>query len=297
MSLNRQPEHELFSPDRPVRSDYSREPNYARRRVITVAVLVLVLVGIGFAIFGGGESETNPADIPTIRAEGDYKQQPANPGGIEIPHQDVRVYEQLEGKGANAPEVEHLLPPPEQPNVIAKEEPPKVADAAPAPAAAPPPPAVSQAEPASVPKPVPTTVAAATPEAKPEPAPAPEPAKPAPAPQKPKAQPPKEALSMDKVIEKVTAKTPVAGTTGSSGMIAVQLASLPDSAQAKVMVQKLQQKYADQLGDVKLHLSRADLGSRGVYYRIQSDSLAKEDANRICSALKKLNAGCIFVGR
>ena len=80
-----------------------------------------------------------------------------------------------------------------------------------------------------------------------------------------------------------------------SGNAAIQLASLPNEAQARAMMEKLQQKYAAKLGGAKLRVVRADLGSRGIYYRIQSQSLAEGEANRVCSALKQTNAGCILV--
>ena len=66
-------------------------------------------------------------------------------------------------------------------------------------------------------------------------------------------------------------------------------------AQAQALKEKLQAKYAGRLGDAALHLERADLGARGVFYRIQSQGLAESDANHICSALKQMNTGCILV--
>jgi len=305
--VNRLPQHELFASERPVRSDYARELTYARRRIITVLVLVLTLSVAGYALWGRGPA--NPSDIPTIKAEGAYKQKPANPGGIDIPHQDVRVYDQLEGKNGAASSVEHLLPPPETP----KESP---HPAAPAPDAAPIPPPVTAAAPPKtdilqntpVTKPVDTTVAKVQP---PSVAPAaqvsPVTATPFPAtvlktpaasvPVKAPVVPKTEPLSIDKVIEKINSKASTNVISGAAEKSAVQLASVTNEAQARAMMEKLQQKYADELGGTKLHLSRADLGSRGIYYRIQSESLAKDEANRICSSLKKLNAGCILVGR
>ena len=109
----RPPSPELFVSERPVHSDYARERAYARRRIVTLIVLAFVLGGAGYAFWGRGAP--NPADIPTIKAEGAYKQKPTEPGGIDIPHQDVRVYDQLESKKAVAPQIEHLLPPPEVP--------------------------------------------------------------------------------------------------------------------------------------------------------------------------------------
>ena len=61
------------------------------------------------------------------------------------------------------------------------------------------------------------------------------------------------------------------------------------------MMKDLQSKYAAALGGIPLHLAQADLGSRGVFYRIQSAGLAEKDAAPVCASLKKMNAGCILV--
>jgi len=278
---------EILSFGRPIRSDFPQGPNYARRRVVTVLVL-LMLIGAGaYAVWGPESPPLDPADIPTIAAEGGYKVKPDDPGGIDIPHQDVRVYEELEGKNPPAKTVEHLLPPPEEP----KETPPApVADAAPTP--------IVQTTVTQEPKPAATTVAekiepsAAAPaettvEAPKEPVAEKAPEKVVETPKKVE-----EAPSLDSVIEKIGAKT-----TEASGTSVIQLASSSNEKQAIAQMESLQKKFASQLGNVKLRTTRADLGSKGVYYRIQSESLSRDEATRLCSSLKKINAGCIVVGK
>jgi hypothetical protein len=252
-----------------------------------------------------GRGPSSPAEIPTIKAESGYKQKPVDPGGIDIPHQDVRVYDELESKTTPQIPVEHLLPPAETPQE--------------APHALSPPAAVVAVMPSPLPqvvkgpnndtvlsetrlvKTIDTTV---TPSVVPTPAPVPMPptASVPPALVQPGATPqgvPKvEPLSIDQVIANTKVSSTVAATSkgaAPTGSVAIQLASATDEAKAQGMMKDLQQKYASQLGGAVLHLSRADLGSRGVYYRIQSQSLAENDANQICSALKQINAGCILV--
>lgn len=316
--MTRPPQNELFVSDRPVHSDYEQERAYARRRITTVIVLLAALGGGGYAIWGGGGAP-DPANIPTIKAEGAYKQKPSEPGGIDIPHQDVRVYDQLESKNGAAPQVEHLLPPPEIPKEIphaAAPAPTSEAATAPAPAPAPvaavdaasPKAGILPSEPAA--KPVSTTIApvAAPPAAQ--------------GPTAPQAQASaaesgaKPPLSIEQIIKNTETKTPASAASVASpaavaaptpktapkalsatGKAAIQLASLQDEAQARAMMEKLQRKYAAQLGSAKLRLVRADLGSRGIYYRIQSQNLLEGGANRICSSLKQLNARCILVGK
>jgi hypothetical protein len=93
------------------------------------------------------------------------------------------------------------------------------------------------------------------------------------------------------------APAPAAKTSApaQAGKTIIQLASVPDEAQAKTTLESLQHKYAVQLGGVSLHLARADLGTRSIFFRIQSQGLAEQDANRICSSLKQINAGCFLV--
>lgn len=276
--MNHLPQHDLFPPERPVRSEYVSDQTYARRRMGTVALLVLILGWVGYSIWGGDDEA--PGEIPTIRAETAYKEKPADPGGIDIPHQDVRVYEQLEGKGVVAPQVERLLPPPETPKEIS-----------------PPPPPVEEPPPA---EPVEKVVAPVV-EAPPPPV-VTSPAAPVKAAPKPptfdvpaKGEEKEPAMSLDKIIDKINAEEPATAAPVQKGSIPVQLASLSSEAQAKTAMENLKKKYATQLGGVQLRIVPADLGSRGIYYRVQSEPLSEEAAGRLCSSLKKLGGGCILV--
>src|SRR5580658_4513994 len=100
--MTNQPPPELFA-QRPVQSTFSKDsadrsvrmrrgPPYAVRRLITVSVLLLIVCGGLYWAFGN-RMPAVPGEIPTIKAEGSYKQRPQQPGGIEIPHQDVQVYQ------------------------------------------------------------------------------------------------------------------------------------------------------------------------------------------------------------
>lgn len=363
-----EPQPKLFVSERPVRSDFETERVYARRRVMTVVVLASLLGGGAYALWGGKKS----GEIPTITAEGPYKEKPAEPGGIDIPHQNVRVYDQLEGKKSE-PQVEHLLPPPETPKeapiaasqTTPKEQPPAFESiAAPPPAAAPaspvgiaPPSALSVPAVASAPTEAANKPEAEKSEAKPKEAdilPAtplkkidttvsvPTPAAPLAKAKEAKTAPKETPKVQEKTIEQLindlspkaassvgappavpaasSAPAPVAddappppavqakpaptksapedkASAAASAKAAIQVASLPSEAQARAMMEKMQKKYAAELRGAKLRIVRADLGSKGVYYRIQSQTLSGAEANRICASLKRSNAGCIFVAR
>jgi hypothetical protein len=281
---------ELFA-ERPVRSDFTRGVSYRTRRVITVSVVAAIAVfGIYFA-FGHKHA---PAEIPTIMAEGSYKQKPDQPGGMDIPHQDVQVYQELGNNGAPAASVEHLLPQPETPKAAAALRPAAVPmDAAPpatvnsgmeatgapealTPTAAPVPAVLTTVTPQmEAPKPVQTAAIAAPAKVKPV----------AKVVAKPKAV--KAALtSITQILE---------SNTGTKSSPVVQLASVSDPTAAKSMAEKLQSQYSAFLGGASLRVVRADLGSKGTFYRIQSQPVSTDMASQICAALKNHNAGCLIV--
>ncbi len=95
------------------------EEEYAprSRRVLRIAGVLVVMGmfagGLWFAYTLGMRHTGGSAiigEIPLIRADNrPIKIKPENPGGMQIPDRDMFIY------GQQRPEVEHLLPPPEQP--------------------------------------------------------------------------------------------------------------------------------------------------------------------------------------
>ncbi|HJT06358.1 MAG TPA: SPOR domain-containing protein, partial [Stellaceae bacterium] len=58
----------------------------------------------------------------------------------------------------------------------------------------------------------------------------------------------------------------------------------------------LRGEQADLLGAMGFTAERADLGARGIYYRIQAGPIADAaTAERDCNELKKRGVGCILV--
>jgi hypothetical protein len=305
--INKPPE--LLVYDRPMRSDFSRRESgvpYALRRAITVGLFMLLF---GFGGYKAYHYISTPGAIPTIKAESAYKERPTQPGGIDIPHQDVQVYHEIDGHAPAADSsVEHMLPPPEEPMAsattpmktdVAMPAPPAVENMAPQ-AAADDDPIGQQLSP-----PVATTVAPAT-RAAIAPVPAiqaftppqqvaPQPAQSAP-PSAVTSQPKVEALASAPAVPSSVPSIAHAATPSSSkDHMIIQVASVPDATVAQSMAKKLQNRYASVLGTTTLHTVRADLGAKGVYYRIQSAPLAAADAQHICAALKNMNAGCFLV--
>ncbi len=82
--------------------------------------------------------------------------------------------------------------------------------------------------------------------------------------------------------------------TSSAGGYAVQLTSQRSESAAQTAFRSLQAKYPDQLGGREPILRRADLGSKGVYYRALVGPFASmEEAAGVCSSLKAAGGNCI----
>ena len=78
----------------------------------------------------------------------------------------------------------------------------------------------------------------------------------------------------------------------------VQMASLPNKDQARKRLMRLQREYRDLLGDLSGEIMRADLGARGIFYRVHVGSFAdKRAASSLCATLKKRGQDCFILKR
>jgi len=212
--------------------------------------------GLWFAYRQGlrhGGVLTGAADVPLIRAdEHPTKVKPEKPGGMEVPDRDKLIYTQKRAT------VEHLLPPPEKPM--------------------PRPEALSAPSPSEVPQPQP--VSAAT-------APAGAPANSAAQAQHP--QPTGKPLAKPGSATTAAAK---AATPQKTGGTRIQLASVRSEEAARQEWDRIRRANPDLLASISATSVRADLGDKGVFYRLQTAPIA--DAERVCSELKQRNIGCII---
>lgn len=296
------------------------EEEYAprSRRVLRIAGALVVM-----GIFAGGlwfaytlgmrhtGSSANSGEIPLIRADNrPIKIKPENPGGMQIPDRDMFIY------GQQRPEVEHLLPPPEQP--MARPAPPPPTPNPPVAAnrlpAQPPSPAPSSASPAPAPAsnsaaaavppsvppaPAPAPVASAE-EASPAPSatsPATSPAKPIP-PRQPQLSPAAVAAAEMLGISPVSAMRPTAARGGSAHAsgIRLQLGAMRSESEARGQWEQMKRKNPDLLGNLSGAAIRADLGDQGTYYRIQTGPVTDPaSADRICGQLRQRHFPCMVV--
>lgn len=136
----------------------------------TIPWLMIAIIGgviglgvAGWFVFASGDAPRGEARLVTANT-GPIKTRPDDPGGMQFPHQDKLVYNEVGGEAAPQPET--LGPEPEQP--MARPEP--VIEPAPQPEPAPAPAPAPVAE-----EPVLPPLPPRTPEPAPEPAPAPAP--------------------------------------------------------------------------------------------------------------------------
>ncbi len=78
----------------------------------------------------------------------------------------------------------------------------------------------------------------------------------------------------------------------------IQLASLRSEDAAEAMWASVTAAHPDLLGGLKRFVERADLGEKGVYYRLQAGTLASYgDAQALCAKLKDSGVGCLPLRR
>jgi SPOR domain len=304
----------------------ARKFSFRSRSIYMVGSALLGAVALGGALafaykqsggaMGGGEPPVVQADSRPV------KEVPQQPGGKEFPHKNKLIYERLQN--GDQPEAERIVPrqeelampampgaapgaAPMQPPAVATVDDPNAADGGPrrvktlvvrpdgsvmpppeapaapqqaAPAEAAPAPAPQQqmaaAEPAmpAVPMPqaapAPAPVAEAAPPPAAAPAPAADPASVAAIPPKPK-----------------VATADVAPAPSKPSQYVVQVGSKQNQTEALATFADMQQKYPTLLASYRPMVQKADLGAKGVWYRLRIGPIIdKSAATKLCGQLK-----------
>jgi hypothetical protein len=285
--------------------------------VSAVTLAVVILVGVVWATYPDSDSAGPDQAVPIVRADaGEFKTAPDDPGGMQIAHRDSTVFGAMGTENAGEG-VENLLADDNSEEPVPKSQlfaglntdqvPAEVADSAPAqptsaqatiPAATPSETAeaaktasieqkiidgVAGVEPAAgADKPATTT--AATPTAKPI----------------DMAQAAQAAAQIEPTAGAATtaaaaAKVEPAAGAATSGNFFVQVGSVKEESKASAEWKKIQAKYTN-LNDLSHRVERADLGAKGVFYRIQAGPVSKDQAASTCDAIKKVTpGGCLVV--
>ncbi|MBL4691875.1 MAG: SPOR domain-containing protein [Magnetovibrio sp.] len=259
-------------------------------------VLIVILSGGGGAgwmylqAHSNDFEQANAGGVPLILApQFSLKEKPADPGGMKVPDRDKSVYNRMIGSAEipTSGTIERLLPPAEAPlsppKVVAKMAVPATSVVVPIPARVVPKPENIIAPVQSIAPPPPPVVAKIAKKAEPV-------AKPAP------------------VASKIVASRLGASRLGASRLgkvlssapaglgYLVQLSAVRTEQAAKGEWKRLAGKHVDILGGLDMVIQRADLGTKGIFYRVRGGWLAKRgEAKAVCAELARRNVGCIIV--
>ena len=262
------PDERLDYAETPLPEEEEYEPRSRLPMIMLAAgVAVLFAGGMGFAYYQGTKHATLTASTGSSGGSAAAENVPlirADTDPVKVKPDKVggmNIPDKDDplytmGRGGNA---EHILPPPEAPQ--------------PRPAVPPPPPpqAMTQAP------------AIAPPGAYPAPLPAPPPGT---AQGKPAPKPPEAVKPPAKPAE------PAAGGPPTK----IQLASLRTPDEARDEWQRLKRDNPDLLGKLTAVAVKADLGERGVWYRVEAGPVGdKAAAAKLCKALKERDLGCQLV--
>lgn len=244
-------------------------------------VALLAFASIIWYAYPEGEEKYANMDVPVVVAQKDaYKFTPDDPGGMEVRHQDSTVFDPLEKKSTKT--VEKLMPTPEEP--VNKAEVLKAE-------------AATKLEPkldmqiekldTGAEKIIAKTEAVKTQTTE--------------AVTKPVAKPVVEKTAVAKPVEEKPAEKPAtlaaaakAETNGKT--VYIQLGSYRNTAGASEDWNRLKKKHPALLGSLEMRTQRVDLGSKGVFNRLQAGKVSEAKAKEICETLKSSNpGGCIVV--
>lgn len=294
-----------------------------RVTVGAVGLAVVLLAGVIWATYPDDDAAMGTA-VPIVRADaGDFKATPDDPGGMQIAHRDSTVF----GAGTNRDDsIENLLaddtseePMPksqlfaglntgELSGEMADSMPPQPGSAEATVPATTPAPAPDAAKTANIEEAILNDTAPAAGELVAPPAPREidmaaaaqvanqiEPTAGA-ATTAAAASKTNAVKAAEKAAEKAAKVEPAAGASA-AGNFYIQVGSVKEESKATGEWKKIQAKHETQLGTLTHRVSRADLGAKGVFYRIQAGPVSKENATRACDQIKKVTpGGCLIVG-
>lgn len=295
-------------PEEPMTYDETGDEAGRGRMVLLLAVVfVVAAAALLFVVFQQGVRTGGRNAPPVIVAEsGPEKIRPEDPGGLQVPHQDKTVYERVSGQSSER--VERLLPEPEEPVDVSGL---RTHDAG-----------AEQAGDTSV------TDEPGKAEASADKAAVTQPTRELPK-KRPVAKTPieqsqtsgaevmNEVEDIGDLIKSIPESEPGAGQeaignsvaevdaasvnrasgtipSATSGAYVVQVASFKGADLATGGWEALVRKNKDLLANLRPDIQLADLGERGIYYRLRIGPFAtKADAQSLCNALKARRQDCL----
>ncbi|WP_374372284.1 SPOR domain-containing protein [Dongia sp.] len=95
----------------------------------------------------------------------------------------------------------------------------------------------------------------------------------------------------------VVAPEPPPSSNALSSSFRIQLASVPNEGDVAGEWTRLKKRIGAPLANLELHVEQADLGSKGIYHRLQAGPFAtRQEAVDACSTVKSSGADCLVVG-
>jgi len=246
------------------REQSGRSPCRSKLWPMAAAAVSVMALGAGtWLIYDRMMAAPSGGEVPYVAADaGPEKIRPQQEGGMEVPNQDIRVYNELD-RSPPAKESEVLLPAPEAPvtpPAAADSKPQIGAGAASVPSAPAPPLDVAPAAGTDTQT---LDTAAATPDAK--------------------------STSVATTDEPIQ----IAATTGA---FRIQLAAVKTSAAAAAAWKRMTKTYPDVLKGLALNVVKVDRGADGALFRVQGGPFAdREAAENACGTLKQKSQACLVV--
>ncbi|HAJ90882.1 MAG TPA: hypothetical protein DCM27_07735 [Rhodospirillaceae bacterium] len=259
------------------------------KTIIAACVLIIVSL-VAWAVWPNGD-KMSADSVPVVRAEsGDYKVEPDDKGGMIIPNKDSTIFETMDHDAKPEKKVESLLEDSEQP--MKKEEAfvEGTVPAAEAPVTAqdtetesvPPEKLVEDVvkpEPAAIVKEESKIVADTKPVVKEEPKVA-------------AVVPDKKKVNIIDALKEETGSKKADVAKAAKGSVYIQLAAVKSEADAKTKWAKLKSSHQS-LSSLSLKVQKADLGAKGVFYRVQAGPTSADNAASICAKIKSAKGDCI----
>lgn len=280
--------------------DIARPPSPFARKIAPAIVALAALFAFGAAVwyaYDRGAPAGGAGVTPIIRAQpGPVRERPEDPGGLDVPDRDRQVWRRISPL-PQQPVNESLAPSPEVPLARPAVDPPAA-------------PSANEGAVARTNDPIGALIArqdddAPAPDT---PAEASRPAAPAASgtvPTAPGTAQPERSATVAPLLVRPPAQ-PAPGSSGAAaapppaaqGQVRIQVASLGSEADAERQARRLRARFDAVLGDASTLIQRADLGQRGVFYRLQFVGFADRNAARaVCSTLKAQNQDCLVVVR
>ena len=115
---------------------------------------------------------------------------------------------------------------------------------------------------------------------------------------KPTPQPVEQQVALRQPQPEKTTELPAIEKARDLGNAVVQLASFRNEALADQAVNRFRAQYSTMLGDLIPDIQKADLGEKGIYYRVRFAGFETlEEARSLCAGLSASGQGCMAVRR